>query len=61
MYKQEYNKLRKVDIILRSLDDKTIEGIMELEDKKRRKEPGEVAFHIDNGGIVRKIKCNKII
>ena len=61
MYKQEYFKLRKVDIILRSIKDKTIEGITELEDKKRRKEPGSVTFHIDDNGIVLKAKSDKVI
>jgi len=61
MYKQQYFKSRKVDVILRSKEDATVEGIEELEKKKSAKKSGSVTFHIDDSGVVKKIHSDKWI
>ena len=56
-----YHKVIKFNITIRNRNDKTIEGITDLEDKKKRKEPGSIEFHLDDNGVVVKAISKKII
>jgi len=43
------------------IKDKYLEGLRELEKKRKKKEAGSVTFHINQDGVVPKVKIEKII
>lgn len=46
---------------MKPIRDKYLEGLKELEKKRRKKEEGSVTFHINKDGITPKVKVEKII
>ena len=56
-----YFRVKKIDITIRHLKDKTIEGLNVLEEKKKSKKPGSITFHLDDNGVVVKVISENVI
>jgi len=56
-----YFSVKKFNVTLRHLKDKTIEGLTVLEDKKKSKTPGSITFHLDDNGVVVKVISENVI